>query len=200
MNDHATTAGETTILNAVMPASDYTLIERISVNASAPDAYEAVSQLNLTDLHGPFVRMLFWLRALPELLRHPDPRRGADTIAIPERVLGSNWVLLGERRGREIVIGAAGRFWTPVATPSMYLTCCRRAVYPAMISGSTEPVRAAALSRNAEPSLTSWAARETCWYGSSALSRARVSCAAASAVSASAFFSAPMPTTVCSLH
>ncbi|MTD53421.1 hypothetical protein [Amycolatopsis pithecellobii] len=85
---------------------DFALTERLTIEASTVDTYATMGRLRGGDLRSP---ALPWARGLPLGLR-PDE----DGPAFEEILLGGRWVLLGERPGHEIVLGAAGRFWTPL--------------------------------------------------------------------------------------
>jgi hypothetical protein len=81
-----------------------------------------VGQLRSGNLPPPVLRSLTWARGLPVRLR-PDEM----LPAFEEILLHGKWVLLGERPGRELVLGAAGRFWTPFLkwhdiTPQEFVT------------------------------------------------------------------------------
>lgn len=75
-----------------MPRPDFVLREHLVVAAPPEATYEAVGLLRPSDLGSSWVRSL-----------------------VTKILLGDQWILLGERPGQEIAIGAAGRFWTPFA-------------------------------------------------------------------------------------
>lgn len=98
------------LLDTFLPTPDFALTEHRVIDAPIPATYEAVGELDFTEVRTPMVHAMLWLRGLPaRLRRRPHPGFTDDDI-----VLGIDWVLLGERMGEEIVLGAAGRFWTPV--------------------------------------------------------------------------------------
>lgn len=92
------------------PHPDFTLSEDLHIDAPPARVYQAVGELRPTDVRSTAARLLVRIRGLPELL-HP---RG-HLCGLDEVMLGERGILLGERPGREIVLGAAGRFWTSVA-------------------------------------------------------------------------------------
>jgi len=100
-----------TLLDKTMPDPDYTLIEHMVLPVTADVAYEAIGSLDLADVRDPVTRVALWLRGLPERLRRRVP---PTRMTFDDLVIGTDWVLLGERTGHEIALGAAGRFWTPV--------------------------------------------------------------------------------------
>lgn len=86
--------------------------ERHAVRVSAPPerAWQAVRALDLG--RSPLIRTLFALRSLPGLFGEKRP--GARALGLTrEGLLRSGFVLLAEQPPREIVLGLAGRFWTP---------------------------------------------------------------------------------------
>ncbi|GAB2999199.1 hypothetical protein LWP59_20680 [Amycolatopsis acidiphila] len=99
---------EPSLLAEFAPCRDFALTEHLVVAASPGETYAVVAQLRGADLRSPVLRVLTWARGLPVRLR-PDET----APAFEEILLGARWVLLGERPCQEIVLGAAGRFWTP---------------------------------------------------------------------------------------
>jgi hypothetical protein len=93
-----------------MPASEFAERHAIRVAAPPARAWEAVRTLDLSA--SPVVRGLFALRSLPGLLSGRRMQgRGLGTTM--ERLMENGFVLLAEHPPREIVLGLAGRFWTP---------------------------------------------------------------------------------------
>lgn len=91
-----------------MPVWD--AVERHAVEVARPveTVYRAVRALDLTGSR--LVRLLFFLRRLPLILRRPaSPRRRGLTL---DALLGSGFILLGETPPHELAVGIAGRFWT----------------------------------------------------------------------------------------
>lgn len=99
---------EPSLLAEFAPHREFALTEHLVVEASPEETYAAVAQLRGGDLSSPVLRVLSWARGLPVRLR-PDET----TPAFEEILLCGRWMLLGERPCREMVLGAAGRFWTP---------------------------------------------------------------------------------------
>jgi hypothetical protein len=101
------------IIDDVMPVFRLEQIDRIAVGAPPESAWRAVRGLDLYSV--AFVRALFSLRLLPEMLvalvrQRPLPETNharIDQVVAP----GSGWHLLGETAGREIVVGSVGKFW-----------------------------------------------------------------------------------------
>ncbi|SFI66742.1 hypothetical protein [Amycolatopsis sacchari] len=103
--------GSRSLLDHYAPECDFGFTEHQLVAAPARVTYLTVGQLRSAHLRSPVLGALTWARGLPVRLR-PDQA----TPAFEELLLGARWVLLGERPGREIALGAAGRFWTPEPT------------------------------------------------------------------------------------
>jgi len=99
----------TALLDVFAPCPDFVLAETSVVPISARALYRAIGELRAADVRSPLVRTLAHARSLPEALhrhgRFPD---------LGETMLGERCAFLGERPGQEMVLGAAGRFWTPV--------------------------------------------------------------------------------------
>jgi len=85
------------------------------VSAAPARAYDLARHIDLYRV--PIIRMLFWLRTLPErVLRSKASvqRTRSRTLTIDDIVApGSGFIVLSESPGEEIVIGAVGRFWQP---------------------------------------------------------------------------------------
>lgn len=101
------------LIEQAMPDPAFTLTEHLVVPAPAERVYAAIDKVDLTDIHQPSIRSVMWFRDLPERLRHRVPRREPTRYTLGDVLVGSDWILLGRRPGSEVV-GAAGRFWTPV--------------------------------------------------------------------------------------
>jgi hypothetical protein len=80
------------------------------IAASPAEVERAVRALKPDDL--PLTRLLLALRTLPALV---SGRRRPDIPSRPllEGVLSLGFVVLDERPGEQVVLGAAGRFWRP---------------------------------------------------------------------------------------
>lgn len=114
MTNQLTDIADPTLIEQAMPAPDYLLTEELVIPAPAAAAFDAVSTFDFTTIHDPLTRAAFWVRALPQRLsRRSSPRRPT-RFALTDLIIGTNWVLLGQRPGQEIAFGAVGRFWTPV--------------------------------------------------------------------------------------
>jgi hypothetical protein len=79
-----------------------------SVRAPAGHVYEAVRGMDLSA--SLVVRMLFRLRELPTMLQRGRRRKGLGLTL--DDLLRAGFILLGEDRPREILLGVVGQFWT----------------------------------------------------------------------------------------
>ncbi|MGE6759829.1 hypothetical protein ACQKGO_17565 [Corallococcus interemptor] len=104
-----------TLIHQFMPDCDLREVDGVATTASPERTWAAVRAMDLNDV--PFIRWLFALRLLPERVlarlrgtsvRRP-PRMRIEDIVAP----GNGFLLLAEEPGRELVIGAIGRFWRP---------------------------------------------------------------------------------------
>lgn len=91
--------------------AEFDFHERHDVHVAAPAerTYAAVRQMDLRSSW--LVRGLFALRSLPAYLAGGRGERALGTTM--DTLLRSGFVLLQEDAPREIVLGLAGRFWTP---------------------------------------------------------------------------------------
>ena len=103
-------AGPPPLIDELLPRFDEFERHEIVVRAAPAEVYAALRRVDL--LETSVVRWLLALRALPSRLRGRRRAPGALTL---ERLLGSGFVLLGERPGRERALGVAGRLWRPSA-------------------------------------------------------------------------------------
>ncbi|WP_051173815.1 hypothetical protein [Amycolatopsis orientalis] len=102
-------AAEPSLLDVFAPRPAFVLAETSPVDAPAAAVYRAIGELRSADVPSRVVRTLVRVRGLPETLR-----RHGHAPDLGEIVLGERGTFLGERPGHEMVLGAAGRFWTPV--------------------------------------------------------------------------------------
>lgn len=99
------------LIDRFIPDPDFMEGRKLEVEA-VPE--EVLAAIKGTDLRDPVVHTLFAVRDLPNRLAR---RLGAgatelDNVSftnIPD--VGPGWVKLGEEEGRELVVGAVGRFW-----------------------------------------------------------------------------------------
>ncbi|WAL68933.1 hypothetical protein ORV05_14565 [Amycolatopsis cynarae] len=98
------------------PRYDVLQARHLLVEAPAERAYSALRSLDFTEIGGGLVNLAFWARGLPERWknRHHRMPRVPTRLTFDDLVTGSEWAILGERPGSEIVLGVAGQFWKPV--------------------------------------------------------------------------------------
>src|SRR3954451_22461693 len=110
--------GEDLLIDRFLPRFDVTLIDHVVADADIAETWRAVRDLDLMRVHSPLMDAAMRARGLPEALarRLKGGEPGAPpaelklfggTIALP------GWLPLGETPGREVVLGAVGRFWQP---------------------------------------------------------------------------------------
>ncbi|MCB2185250.1 MAG: hypothetical protein KQJ78_02450 [Deltaproteobacteria bacterium] len=101
------------LLDQYMPAWQFAERHHITVRAAAPRVYAALANLETGDSR--LVKALMRLRELPRRGRERVLRdRGGSTL---EGMHQAGFLLLAEEPPRELVMGAAGRFWRP--TPEL---------------------------------------------------------------------------------
>ena len=98
------------LLDEVMPRYDVSAAHSIWVSASPEAAYRALKAVTPKEIRllGP----LMAFRALPHLVRRTSAPRLDRPTPLLEQFLLNGFLLMGERPGSEIVLGAIGRFWS----------------------------------------------------------------------------------------
>ena len=103
------------LIDQYLPSYDVSEVNVVVVSATPAQAYILARHVDLYRL--PLIRLLFGLRTLPErLLPSPESgqRKRSRTFTIDDMVApGSEFIVLSESPGEEIVIGAIGKFWQP---------------------------------------------------------------------------------------
>jgi hypothetical protein len=98
-----------------MPHFALRQVDRVAVRAGAEEAYTVARRTDLQQL--AFVRALFGLRLLPERVVaaiRRRPSRPMTSLRVEDITgPGTGFVLLGEKPGREVVVGSVGKFWQP---------------------------------------------------------------------------------------
>ena len=99
------------LIDQFLPTYDLAKHHRIDIQAPVEWVYTAVQHMDLG--HSPIVRWLLLLRGLPSLILSPDrPKENRNPLTLAG-LQKSGFILLGERPGRELLLGIVGRFWTP---------------------------------------------------------------------------------------
>jgi hypothetical protein len=104
-----------TILAQMMPVFRMRQIDHVAVEAPPQEAWAALEAFDASSI--PFVRWLFDLRLVPARIEArlrggpppPRARLGLRDVGAP----GTGFHRLGERAGRELCVGAIGKFWQP---------------------------------------------------------------------------------------
>jgi hypothetical protein len=99
------------LIDRFIPDPDFKESRKLMVEA-VPEGI--IAAIKGTDLKDPVVNTLFAVRDLPNRLARKLGARGTslDNVSfsnIPD--VGPGWIKLGEEEGRELVVGAVGRFW-----------------------------------------------------------------------------------------
>jgi hypothetical protein len=99
------------LIQHFLPRPRHTEIHRIAVKASPTEAWAVARHFDGATI--PWVRFLFDLRTLPDRLRGMDVPLAKDSgLGVDEIAShGHGFMLLDEKPGEEVVVGAIGRFW-----------------------------------------------------------------------------------------
>jgi hypothetical protein len=119
-------SAESLLVDDFLPSFDVRIAEHRIVDVDPVATWDALVHLDLLHVHTPLLDAAFWVRGLPA-------RLGGTAAPVPPAIvigeLGTampGWLRLGEHPGREVAIGAVGRFWTPtiewrdVGTPEAF--------------------------------------------------------------------------------
>ena len=91
-----------------LPEPEVDEYHQVRVRAPAAVTFAAAKQMDIQA--SPIVKGIFWLRAIPALLRG-EPFRPQGSQGIVAETLGQGWGVLAEVPDREIVIGAYTQPW-----------------------------------------------------------------------------------------
>lgn len=98
--------GEYSLLDSFIPAPEVVEHHHIAIEAPADVVLDAAKDMRLLD--SPLIRGIFKAR---ELVLGGDPDRRVHSDALYEQMQSIGWVVLAERPGRELVMGAATIPW-----------------------------------------------------------------------------------------
>jgi hypothetical protein len=96
------------LLDRFLPNPEVDEYHQIKVGAPAAITVAAAKETDLQS--GPIAKAIFWLRAIPALLRG-EPFRPEGSKGIVAETLGLGWGVLAEEPDREIVVGAYTQPW-----------------------------------------------------------------------------------------
>ena len=101
------------LIDQYLQDCDATEVQEVQVNAEADVTWAAIRE---TDLRDPMIDALFTIRELPDRLarrwRGEAPRGGHESLTFKDLENSEvGWVLLAEKPGVELLVGAVGRFW-----------------------------------------------------------------------------------------
>lgn len=103
------------LIDRFLPEYHFNEVHTISVSASPDRVYRAIMEITPGEL--PFFRILFTIRLLPARFVRRGRLVFSGSGPLFEQALSSGFVLLGESPNQELVLGAVGQFWKPVAKP-----------------------------------------------------------------------------------
>jgi hypothetical protein len=109
------------LIDRYLPRFDVTLVEHTVVDADPATTWAALLDLDLMRVHTPLLDAAMFVRGLPGTVSRLLGRTADQPAAPPPVQLkltgeGSGmagWLPLGQQAGREIALGAVGRFWQP---------------------------------------------------------------------------------------
>lgn len=99
------------LIDRFIPDPDFSEVRELGIGA-VPE--EVMAAIKGTELRDPVISTLFAVRDLPNrVARRLGGGRGdrADVSFTNIPDVGPGWVKLGEENGKELVLGAVGRFW-----------------------------------------------------------------------------------------
>lgn len=99
-----------TLLDQYLPRYDFVERHQREAKAGADDCFDAL--WNLDFRRSPLVTLLLRLRELPYRLSNRDFETEGLGLTLAD-MMETGFVLLADDRPRELVMGLAGRFWTP---------------------------------------------------------------------------------------
>ena len=98
-----------TLIERFMPEYDFHEVRVLEIDA-VPD--EVMAAIRQTDLRDPVITTLFAVRDLPNRIARRRRQAPPVDLAFPNIPdVGPGWVKLGEVEGRELAVGAVGKFW-----------------------------------------------------------------------------------------
>jgi hypothetical protein len=116
------------LLDAAMPRWDFDEMHSAEVAADPATTYEATRAVTMLDVRT--LAPLMALRTVPVALRRPRESgaqvlalfRGAGARPVIEQFLAAGFLELAAAPGREYVVGAVGRFWSPAGNAPLILS------------------------------------------------------------------------------
>ena len=116
----ATVTGAEMLIDRYLPRFDVTLVEHTVVDADIETTWAALRELDLMRVHTPLLAAAMFARGVPARMARWFGREAGPPQAPPAelKLTGASagmpgWLPLGEVPGREIALGAVGRFWQP---------------------------------------------------------------------------------------
>lgn len=112
------TAQNEMLIDRYLPAFDATQIEHIVIDVDLETAWAALRDLDLLQVHTPLLDAAMFARGVPIKVASWFGRSAPAAPPVQLRLTGDSvemegWLPLGQLAGREIALGAIGRFWRP---------------------------------------------------------------------------------------
>jgi len=107
------------LIDRYLPTFDATQIEHIVIDADLETAWAALRDLDLLRVHTPLLDAAMFARGVPiKVASWFGPTSTPAALPAQLRLTGDSvemqgWLPLGQLAGREIALGAIGRFWRP---------------------------------------------------------------------------------------
>ncbi|MFI7117442.1 hypothetical protein [Amycolatopsis sp. NPDC049868] len=110
----SSTATAELLADRFAPDPAFSVLRHRVVDADPATTYAAVRGFDFMKVGGPLVRAAGWVRGLPERFRRGHGPSVPTRLTFDDMATDSDWVILGELPGIELVAGVAGKFWQPV--------------------------------------------------------------------------------------
>ncbi|MFK0246016.1 hypothetical protein ACIQUM_15045 [Amycolatopsis azurea] len=111
---HASTATAELLADRFAPNPASSVLRHRVVDADTATTYAAVRGFDFMEVGGPLVHAAGWVRGLPERFRRGRGPSVPLRLTFEDMTTDSDWVILGEQPGTELVAGVVGKFWQPV--------------------------------------------------------------------------------------
>jgi hypothetical protein len=97
------------LLEKFLPSYDFREFHQVDIPAPADRVFEAIKECTPAEL--PIMRLLMAIRLLPARLIGRSRPAGVSKRSLLQAFIDGGFLLLGEQRDREIVLGRIGQFW-----------------------------------------------------------------------------------------
>lgn len=104
------------LIDEFLPHYDVTEYHELAIPVPPARTYAAIWEADFAA--SSIVKGLFALRSIPAALSDPASLRRFSNRLTLRQILQRGFCLLGEERGREVVLGVTGQFWKPTGNIS----------------------------------------------------------------------------------